>query len=242
MNHRSSQWAPDPNARPSSAAAPSKGNNAPSVAERIAAELRDEILRGRYQSGDRLPSERDLAEHFGAHRGAIREALKKLEQLGIAEIKPGGVRAAPIETASLDIVPHLIELDPPHNAELFGQVLEMFGGVLSLAARLAAERASDSQRKEAIVILEQLMDEKIPPAEEEKLIHPKFALRIEAPPSFFSPINHVLRHVHSCLGLAIRNTESQMSRIFSPSLYVFPDLYPSLFRLGTQPLVSTLRN
>ncbi|MAJ60066.1 MAG: hypothetical protein CBC48_08805 [bacterium TMED88] len=181
MNHRLKEWAPGPDVRSISAAAPqSKGGTPPSVAERIAAELRDEILRGRYQAGDRLPSERDLAEHFGAHRGAIREALKKLEQLGIAEIKPGGVRAAPIETASLDIVPHLIELDPPHNAELFGQVLEMFGGVLSLAARLAAERASDAQRIQAIAILEQLMDEKRPLAEEEELIQSLTQILIEA--------------------------------------------------------------
>ena len=181
MNQRLKEWAPGPEVRASSAAnASSKGAGSPSVAERIAAELRDEILRGRYQAGDRLPSERDLAEHFGAHRGAIREALKKLEQLGIAEIKPGGVRAAPIEAASLDIVPHLIELDPPHNAELFGQVLEMFGGVLSLAARLAAERASDAQRKEAISILEQLMDEKRPLAEEEALIQSLTQILIEA--------------------------------------------------------------
>ena len=181
MTHRLKEWAPGPHARSSTAVAPpSKGGGSPSVAERIAAELRDEILRGRYQAGDRLPSERDLAEHFGAHRGAIREALKKLEQLGIAEIKPGGVRAAPIETASLDIVPHLIELDPPHNAELFSQVLEMFGGVLSLAARLAAERASDAQRKEAITTLEQLMDEKLPLAEEEQLIQSLTQILIEA--------------------------------------------------------------
>ena len=48
----------------------------PSRSERITAALRDEILRGRYQSGDRLPSERELAVRFDANRGAVREAMK----------------------------------------------------------------------------------------------------------------------------------------------------------------------
>ena len=50
----------------------------------IAAELRDDILRGHYRSGERLPSERDLAERFGVHRSTVRSAVKRLEQLGIA--------------------------------------------------------------------------------------------------------------------------------------------------------------
>jgi DNA-binding FadR family transcriptional regulator len=79
----------------------------PPHGERLATELRDEILRGRFRAGERLPSERDLAERFGVHRGAVREALKKLEQLGVAEIRPGGARVLPLTEASLDVVaPH----------------------------------------------------------------------------------------------------------------------------------------
>ena len=33
-------------------------------------------------------------QRFEAHRGAVREALKQLEQLGVAEIHPGGARVA----------------------------------------------------------------------------------------------------------------------------------------------------
>ena len=65
----------------------------PSRTQQIAAELRDEILRGGYRPGDRLPSERDLSQRFEVHRGAVREALKKLEQLGVAVILPGGAKA-----------------------------------------------------------------------------------------------------------------------------------------------------
>ncbi len=120
----------------------------------IAAELRDEILRGQYRTGERLPSERDLAERYGVHRGAIREALKRLEQLGVATVQPGGARVAPIEEASLDVVEHLLELDDPPDPEMVDQVLEVLSGLFSLAARLCAERATEAQRSELLALLE----------------------------------------------------------------------------------------
>ena len=58
---------------------------AQSKAEDIFGVLRSEILIGQYRSGERLPSERDLAARFESNRGLIREAIKKLEQLGIVE-------------------------------------------------------------------------------------------------------------------------------------------------------------
>lgn len=120
----------------------------------IAAELRDEILRGQYRRGERLPSERDLAERYGVHRGAIREALKRLEQLGVATVQPGGARVAPIEEASLDVVEHLLELEDPPDPLMVDQVLEVMSGLFSLAARLGTERANDEQREKLLALLE----------------------------------------------------------------------------------------
>ena len=60
--------------------------------DQIAASLIKDILSGHYRVDERLPSERDLAVRFDANRGAVREAMKKLEQLSIAEVKPGGAR------------------------------------------------------------------------------------------------------------------------------------------------------
>jgi DNA-binding FadR family transcriptional regulator len=117
----------------------------PSRTQQIAAELRDEILRGGYRPGDRLPSERDLSQRFDVHRGAVREALKKLEQLGVAVILPGGARVAPLDDASLDVVEHLLDLRDPPDPELVDQVLELLGGLMSTAARLGVQRGSEAQ-------------------------------------------------------------------------------------------------
>jgi GntR family transcriptional repressor for pyruvate dehydrogenase complex len=116
-----------------------------SRADEIADSLRHEILTGRYLAGERLPSERDLAERFSSSRGAIREAIKKLEQLGIASVQPGGARVMPISEASLDVVGHLLDLSNPPDPDIVQQVMEVGAGMLALTARLAAEHATDEQ-------------------------------------------------------------------------------------------------
>ena len=116
-----------------------------SKVEEITGILREEILRGQYRAGERLPSERDLAARFEANRGAVREAIKKLEQLGIAEVKPGGVRIVPIEDATLEVLGHIMDLDELPSASLVGQLFEVSGAMMSHSARSAIENATDEQ-------------------------------------------------------------------------------------------------
>lgn len=59
------------------------------VFEQIAGQIEQQILRGELHSGDRLPTERELAEQFHASRTAVREAMKILAQKGLLEMRPG---------------------------------------------------------------------------------------------------------------------------------------------------------
>lgn len=62
----------------------------------IAGLLRREIEAGRFAARDRLPPERKLAEEYGVARGTIREALNRLEEEGLVEVRPGsGTYVAP---------------------------------------------------------------------------------------------------------------------------------------------------
>lgn len=129
-----------------------------SKVEDITDTLRDEILRGQYRPGERLPSERDLAARFETNRGGIREALKKLEQLGIATITPGGVRVVPIEQASLSVLGPLIDLQESPDPLLVGHILEVLGALLSMAARTAIERASTAEIEQMQTIVKDLIN------------------------------------------------------------------------------------
>ncbi|MGF7159783.1 DNA-binding FadR family transcriptional regulator [Rhodoligotrophos appendicifer] len=53
-------------------------------AYRVVAEaIERNILMGRLKTGDRLPSEMELAKQFGVHRSTVREGIRLLEQSGL---------------------------------------------------------------------------------------------------------------------------------------------------------------
>lgn len=59
------------------------------LSEQVMAYLEDDIIEGRLQPGDRLPSERALMEQFGVGRPAIREALFLLQKMGLVVLSSG---------------------------------------------------------------------------------------------------------------------------------------------------------
>ncbi|MBI4737488.1 MAG: FadR family transcriptional regulator, partial [candidate division NC10 bacterium] len=59
------------------------------VSEEIIDQVRDLIVSGRLQPGDRLPAERELARTFRVGRAAVREAIRAMESLGVVEARPG---------------------------------------------------------------------------------------------------------------------------------------------------------
>ena len=120
--------------------------------------LRNEILLGQYRQGERLPSERDLSARFEVTRSVVRESIKKLEQLGIASVTPGGVRVLPIEDATLEILGPLLDLGEIQKIDLIVQFLEVFGGVLAMSSRLAVENASEEELKDLASKLESVIE------------------------------------------------------------------------------------
>ncbi len=59
------------------------------VSEEVTEQLKQSILLGGFKAGDKLPSERDLAEQFQVSRVAIREALRTLENSGFIVTRQG---------------------------------------------------------------------------------------------------------------------------------------------------------
>ena len=55
----------------------------------IAEDLREQIESGGLRPGQRLRTEIELQEHYGASRNTVRDAIKLLTNLGLVETKPG---------------------------------------------------------------------------------------------------------------------------------------------------------
>ena len=57
--------------------------------ELIIEQIQNRIMEGKLRPGDKLLSERELAEQFGVSRTAVREAVKALREKGLVKIQPG---------------------------------------------------------------------------------------------------------------------------------------------------------
>jgi DNA-binding FadR family transcriptional regulator len=120
------------------------------VSRRVHDSLRRQILTGELAPGDRLPSERVLAEEFGVNRHAVREALKRLQQAGLVRITHGGAtrvldwRDGGGLEVLLDLAGHKTEPLP----EIVRSLLEMRASVGADSARLCAERGSEKERRQ----------------------------------------------------------------------------------------------
>ncbi len=131
----------------------------PTVANEVTARLRDAILRGDYQPGERLESERKLAEQMGVGRGSIREALKQLDQLRLLDIRHGGgARVRPLGEASLDVVRHLLHLEGGPGIELVTQLLDVHEILMISAVELAVRNATEDELARARDLLDGLTD------------------------------------------------------------------------------------
>lgn len=127
--------------------------------DQIAGSLIQDILSGRYRVSERLPSERDLATRFDANRGAVREAMKKLEQIGLAQVQPGGARVRPTDEASLDVIGHLLTQGALPDATLVDQIMVVLNSLISVAALQTLELASDDEINEIRKLARPLIDE-----------------------------------------------------------------------------------
>lgn len=119
----------------------------------IAAQLREAILGGSLAAGQPLPTERELAESFGASRASIREALRSLEAQGL--IVGGGAPAPAVVAREFDrpareALVSLLRLNRVDLADLidFRCLLE------TAAVRRAARRGDGGRLTEAQAALE----------------------------------------------------------------------------------------
>jgi len=74
------------------------------VSDEVAARIRSEIKSGRLTVGSRLPAERVLSEQLGVSRGALREAMRTLENAGILRLEKGVNGGAFVQNKSSDAI------------------------------------------------------------------------------------------------------------------------------------------
>lgn len=114
-----------------------------SLSDSVFEQLRAEIISGRMEPGSTLPAERALCEALGVNRGAIREALKRLEQARLVSVQHGGSTTVLDyrESAGTDLLSALlITAEGKVNTRVARSVMEMRSALATDIARLCALR------------------------------------------------------------------------------------------------------
>lgn len=112
------------------------------LSEHVRSEIVDAIREGKLGAGERLPSERELAEQFSVSRVVVREGLRSLEARGVIEVRPGRgafVSLSPNDALSRSWRTWLVA----HRSEVL-ELLAVREAIEQLAARRAAERATSA--------------------------------------------------------------------------------------------------
>ncbi|MGB0580432.1 MAG: FadR/GntR family transcriptional regulator, partial [Limisphaerales bacterium] len=111
-----------------------------SLVEQVCDQLSEFIRTERSSGKDRLPAERRLAEQFGVGRGVVREAIKRLENQGLVNVRQGS--GLHIEDKLHRPLTGSLEMLIPNEDERLRQLNEARIAMEPQAARLAARRAT----------------------------------------------------------------------------------------------------
>ena len=154
--------------------------NRRSVPEDVFEQIVAEVLSGDMQPGEALPSERRLAEVLGVSRPAVREALKRLTEVGLVEVRQGDATTVRDfrRHAGLDLLPRLLiragEVDVSvvrsiletrlHNGPKVAQLAALRRGAETADALeatvdvLAGEHDPVERQRHALTFWDQLVD------------------------------------------------------------------------------------
>ncbi|MTJ02787.1 pyruvate dehydrogenase complex transcriptional repressor PdhR [Idiomarina piscisalsi] len=121
------------------------------LSDTIVAHLEQMIVDGRLRAGQKLPSERQLAQQFNVSRPSLREAIQKLEAKGVVERRQGGGTYV-VNTVNEQLTQPLFELLAKHPESQF-DLLEFrhaLEGISSFYAALRGTKADLERIEESI--------------------------------------------------------------------------------------------
>lgn len=137
------------------------------IVRQVKALTESEVLK----PGDRLPSERELAEQFQVSRVTVRQALSVLQAMGLLESRVGdGTFAGGSHNSVVTVLAPM--LNPPKSTLL--EQLELRRLIEPEVARLAAERATEAQIDEmrrSLLHQRRLLDQEQSIVDEDSAMH-----------------------------------------------------------------------
>jgi len=121
--------------------------------EGIVAQLRALIKDGHLQPGQRLPSEREMAERFQVSRASVREAIRALEREGLVTIRSGS--GTFVSAEGFDAVVEALARRLLDGRQVLADITELRLILEPQIAALAAQRATAEDKRRLAAILKE---------------------------------------------------------------------------------------
>ena len=178
------------------------------ISDEILHQIRNAVMSGKFQVGDRLPNERALAEQFAASRTSVREALRGLEQTGVIYIKKGVNGGVFVADPDHRLVSRPFQTLLQLRKVTMDNIVEARLIFEPEAARLAAQRAEPEDLEEMRQVIEKMSG----------------AVESGEPPSSFD------LKFHKLIARAARNPILEMlsESMLEVASQVITDLHPSI--------------
>ena len=126
------------------------------IYEQVATRIKQQIVDGKYQPGEKLPSTRELSERYEVGRSTVREALSALKAMGLVETHQGEGSYVRTMNASDMSMPDLASL--LMDRETVIELIEARKALEVANAAIAAERRTEADLHQFEAILESMRE------------------------------------------------------------------------------------
>lgn len=132
-----------------------------SLADSVFDQVTGQILAGELAAGQTLPSERKLCEQIGVNRGAVREAIKRLQQAGLVDVRHGGSTTVLdyLDSGGLELLPQLMfSPEGKMRLEVARSIVTMRQNMAPDIAKSCAQKRKSKQLQELENLLQQMQE------------------------------------------------------------------------------------
>ncbi|MBI4962269.1 MAG: FadR family transcriptional regulator [Desulfomonile tiedjei] len=194
------------------------------ISEKVAGQLKKAISDGVLRVGERLPSERELAEQMGVSRPSIREAIQQLELLGIVETVHGG--GSVVKNLTEQEISKPMEIVLRDDRQRVLELTEVRAFMEAWAARQAAKNRTDEELRLIRGFLEE-MERDLEKGQIRPEIDFKFHAEIAAA-THNTIFVHLIENIHELISYSVKVhreqvflTRESQETIFKHHLKVF---------------------
>lgn len=147
--------------------------NKKNLSDEIGDQIINKILSGILPPGEKLPPERDMSLQMNVNRHTLREALRKLETLGLISIRQGdGIYVRDFrESGNLELLKHMLYLRRDITSDIMKSILEIRRFISPEMAYRAAINRTDEEAEH----LKSLLKQELPVEEKDLAIHQSIA-------------------------------------------------------------------